>query len=100
MEPPHRIHPPDRSGLRARRGLPRAFTLRLGARHPAQPPNSPLIPPSLPFYLRLSVILTRVVSMTVPGAFRIASTPLSFLALLVLTILLPRGVSLSDTFAV
>lgn len=43
---PHRIHPPDQSGLRDRRGLPRAFALRLGALHPAQPPNSPLISPA------------------------------------------------------
>jgi len=53
-----------------------------------------------PSYLRLSLILTCVVSMTVPGAFRISSTPLSLFALLLMMILLPRGVSLSDTFAV
>ena len=54
----------------------------------------------LAFYLRLSLILTRVVSMTVPGVFRISSTPLSLFARLVLTILLPNRVSLSCTFAV
>ncbi len=50
-------------------------------------------------YLRVSLILTCVVSMMVPGPL-ISITPLSVFVVLALTIRLPRGVILSGTFAV
>lgn len=53
-----------------------------------------------PRYLRLILIFIGVLSMRSPGVLRISKTPLSLRFLLVRTIILPAGVSLSLTFLI